>query len=234
MYSTYCTILMMHITQSKIYYSDKKDIYSLIQLVRDEWIYSRELLNRSRMRNRLRGGSSGWDSEDYDYVTPKDKTERYADCVVVTPQKMLQMRLVALVAVRKLYTDSRHFSKDEQIELMTRVTLAFFAPNKKIKCIDLSDQHLFFRGKTESGKITFVPDQRLLQMEFATRRILCEEMEYNEEQKETILHVHVEPRLRRIGDCIDILKQRLKNIDVIPSSSLQNISDASKSNETQI
>ncbi|XP_017773211.1 PREDICTED: location of vulva defective 1-like [Nicrophorus vespilloides] len=220
----YCTIIIIGFEESKIYFSNRSLQYTILDHIKDESVYYREVCKRQNINLRLRAGNDNDDNNSDEFeeekVTPKEYCKRYADCFTMTNDKMLVMRLVA-ISIIKLDKDFKMLSNkamrkeivEDKMKLMARITLAMMKPKSE----KLRANHVFFSGKDPIDNSTrFVSDDVIMQIEYVVKSILEPTEMPTEDHTDVVIHSNEnEDRLTKIRDRLNMIHETIGNIRIV-------------------
>ncbi|XP_065163810.1 uncharacterized protein [Atheta coriaria] len=217
----YATTLIISLEESRIYYSNGTHLYSIHTYVLDVFYFYKEKLRRHLEGTRLKGGAS-WENFQVDVdrlVYPKGEEHRYADIISMNKRKMNLMRTIAIVAIKNMTKYGRQNKEptEQDLYLMAQIVVNL------IKTQDDQKEkfaHIFFKGfDPTTGKCTFVPDTKLLQMEMIVKKLLegkVEEIKIEQDLLDLVIHQSGDgARLTYINKCLELINRTINHIIVV-------------------
>lgn len=195
----YITIIAISYVDAQMYYSTEEE-YNIVNLLKEQYQYYRELVKIKWKNFRLRGGT------DKDLlnrkVFPKADEFRYANCVTLPSNKMDGMACVTKCILRNM-RDRRKLGisiKDEDLIKHTLVSLF-----RK----DTEEKEIFFISNIAGEKVRFVDDNVMLKMEKVVEAFLVQDEERLEKDRrkklcKKIVESH-EQKMKDIADNLNVL-----------------------------
>lgn len=207
-YTIYIAVITICYAEAQLYYSTEEE-YNIIDLLKEQYQYYKELIKIKWRNHRLRGGT------DKDLlerrVFPKADEFRYADCVTLPSSKMEGMSCVAKCVLRNMKARGKLGITNKDADLIKHTIVNLFRK-------DTEEKEIFFMGNIAGEKKKFVDDKVLLKMEKVVEAFLVPDDERSERARRKKLYKKIveshEQKMKDIVDNLNVLVNVIGSVKI--------------------